>query len=83
MRSVMLIPANVVYNEAGFSCDHDIVSLFRSTVNTEPKCYFSRMTGTTISEFDECYVKRVREYCENASKLGTPNARYGFRLKLS
>ena len=56
-RSVMLIPANVVYNEAGFSCDYDIASLFRFTVNIEPKCEISQMTGKTISEVYECSVK--------------------------
>ena len=53
----MLIPANVVYNEAGFSCDHDIASLFRFTVNIEPKCEILQMTGKTISEVYECSVK--------------------------
>ena len=57
IRSVMLIPANVVYNEAGFSCDHDIASLFRFTVNIEPKCEISQMTGKTISEVYERSVK--------------------------
>lgn len=53
----MLIPANVVYNDAGFSCDYDIASLFRFTVNIEPKCEISQMTGKTISEVYECSVK--------------------------
>lgn len=58
MRSVMLIPANVVHNEAGFSCDYDIASLFRFTqVNIEPKCEISKMKGKTISEVYECSVK--------------------------